>query len=382
MSRKLHTRKDIFIVLLQCMVYSENGNSFGNNMRTPESIMENETLQAAMEMARPQISVIGAGGAGSNIVSWIKNKGLIGGKLIAVNTDAAHLGISKADRRILIGPRLTQGRGCGGYPERGMQATKESIDEVAKEVHGSNIIFLCAGLGGGTGTGAIQVLAEELKRATGALIVGVVTLPFSVERHRYAMARDALLSLQRSCDTVVAIDNNRLTRIAGNLPLQQALGVANELVGQFIKGITETITTASLINIDFADLSAIMEGRGLAAIGVGTYDGADRIEQATKMALDSQLLDIKDMSKAQGALVHVTGGDDITLEEVTRAGELVTRTLPHDVRIVWGARVNPELRGKAHVMIVLTGVEGRFATLQLEAKPEPAKEKRKFLGVF
>jgi cell division protein FtsZ len=365
------------------MAYLENNNSFGNNIRTPESIMESETLRAAMEMAKPQISVIGAGGAGSNIVSWIKKKGLIGGKLIAINTDAAHLGISKADRRILIGPRLTQGRGCGGYPEKGMQATQESISEVAKEVQGSNIIFLCAGLGGGTGTGAIQVLADELKRATGALIVGVVTLPFAVERHRYAMAREALLNLQRSCDTVVAIDNNRLTRVAGNLPLQQALGVANELVGQFIKGITETITTASLINIDFADLSAIMEGKGLAAIGVGTFDGAERIEQATRMALDSQLLDVKDMSKAQGALVHVTGGDDITLEEVTRAGELVTRTLPHDVRIVWGAKVDPDLRGKAHVMIVLTGVEGKFATLQLEAKPQPAKEKRgKFLGVF
>ncbi len=361
----------------------ENSNYFGNNNKlTPESIMENETLRAAMEMARPQISVIGAGGAGSNIVSWIKNKGLIGGKLIAVNTDAAHLGISKADRRILIGPRLTQGRGCGGYPDRGMQATHESIAEVTKEVQGSNIIFLCAGLGGGTGTGAIQVLSDELKRATGALIVGVVTLPFAVERHRYAMAREALLNLQRSCDTVVAIDNNRLTRVAGNLPLQQALGVANELVGQFIKGITETITTASLINIDFADLSAIMEGKGLAAIGVGTYNGADRIEQATRMALDSQLLDIKDMSKAQGALVHVTGGNDVTLEEVTRAGELVTRSLPHDVRIVWGARVDPDMRGKAHVMIVLIGVEGKF-TAPLEAKPEPVKEKRgKFLGVF
>lgn len=345
--------------------------------------MEDETIRAAMEMAKPQVSVIGAGGAGSNIVSWIKTKGVAGGKLIAVNTDAAHLGISKADRRILIGPKLTQGRGCGGYPEKGMQATRESITEITKEVQGSNIIFLCAGLGGGTGTGAIQTLAEELKRSTSALVVAVVTLPFAVERYRYTMAKEALLNLQNIADTVVAIDNNRLTKVAGNLPLQQALGVANELVGEFIRGTIETITTASLINIDFADLTAIMEGRGLAAIGVGISDGMDRIEQATRMALDSQLLDIKDVSMAQGALVHVVGGDDITLEEVTRAGELVTRSLAKDVRIVWGARVDPTMKKKARVMIVLTGVESRFGQEFKTLEGAPLQETRKrFLGVF
>ncbi len=352
-----------------------------NNRITVDSVMEEETLRAAMDMAKPQVSVIGAGGAGSNIISWIKKKGVAGGKLIAVNTDAAHLGISKADRRILIGPKLTQGRGCGGYPEKGMQATRESISEITREVQGSNIIFLCAGLGGGTGTGAIQILSEELKRATGALVVAVVTLPFAVERYRYSMAKEALLNLQRTADTVVAIDNNRLTRVAGNLPLQQALGVANELVGEFIKGTIETITTASLINIDFADLTAIMEGRGLAAIGVGMSDGMDRIEQATRMALDSQLLDIKDMSMAHGALIHVVGGDDITLEEVTRAGELVTRSLAKEVRIVWGARVDSDIKGKARVMVVLTGVESKFGE---EPKPahEPVPEQKKRFGLF
>ncbi|TLY11970.1 MAG: cell division protein FtsZ, partial [Thaumarchaeota archaeon] len=256
-----------------------------------------------------------------------------------------------------------QGRGCGGYPEKGMSAARESLSEIEREVQGANIIFLCAGLGGGTGTGAMQILADELKRISGSLVIGVVTLPFAVERFRYDSAREALDNLQRSCDTLVTIDNNKLTRLAGSLPLQQALGVANELVGQFVKGITETITTASLINIDFADLTAIMEGRGLAAIGVGTAEGMDRIEAATRMALETQLLDIKDTSKATGVLVHVAGGEDITLEEVTRAGELVTRSLPQDVRIIWGARVDPSLRGKARVMIVLTGVETNFAGL-------------------
>ncbi|MGI0025044.1 MAG: cell division protein FtsZ [Nitrososphaera sp.] len=349
---------------------------------TPESIMEEETIRAVMEMAKPQICVIGAGGAGSNIVSWIKERGLSGGKLIAINTDAAHLGISKADRRILIGPKSSQGRGCGGYAEKGMEAARESLSEILREVQGANIIFICAGLGGGTGTGAIQILADDLKRQ-GALIIGVVTLPFAVERYRYDMAREALDNLERSCDTLVTIDNNKLTRLAGNLPLKEALGVANELVGQFVKGITETITTASLINIDYADLTAIMEGRGLAAIGVGTAEGMDRIEVATRMALETQLLDIKDTNMATGVLVHVSGGDDITLEEVTRAGELVTRSMPHEIRIVWGARVDPSMKGRARVMIVLTGVETNFtgmsraqeATVTAEEKP-----KRKWWG--
>lgn len=349
---------------------------------TPESIMEEETIRAVMEMAKPQICVIGAGGAGSNIVSWIKERGLSGGKLIAINTDAAHLGISKADRRILIGPKSSQGRGCGGYAEKGMEAARESLSEILREVQGANIIFICAGLGGGTGTGAIQILADDLKRQ-GALIIGVVTLPFAVERYRYDMAREALDNLERSCDTLVTIDNNKLTRLAGNLPLKEALGVANELVGQFVKGITETITTASLINIDYADLTAIMEGRGLAAIGVGSAEGMDRIEVATRMALETQLLDIKDTNTATGVLVHVSGGDDITLEEVTRAGELVTRSMPHEIRIVWGARVDPSMKGRARVMIVLTGVETNFsgmsraqeATVTAEEKP-----KRKWWG--
>ncbi|MFQ5940603.1 MAG: cell division protein FtsZ [Nitrososphaerales archaeon] len=348
----------------------------------PESLMEQETIRAAMELARPSIAVIGAGGAGSNIVSWIKERGITGGKLIAVNTDASHLSITKADRRILIGAKLCMGRGCGGYPDKGKQAIYESLHEIEREADGSNIIFLCAGLGGGTGTGGIQILAEELKKLTGALVVGVVTLPFAVERYRFEMAKEALDKLRASCDTVVAIDNNRLTKVAGNLPLQQALGVANELVGEFIRGIVETITTASLINIDFADLTAIMENRGLAAIGVGYRDGVDRIEKAVRVALEAQLLDIKDMSCAHGALVHVSGGDDITLEEVTRAGELVTRSLPHNVRIVWGAKVDRRLNGHARVMVVLTGIE---STLGEEPKQEvaiPKSEEPKRKGLF
>jgi len=327
--------------------------------------IEAEKIAAVMRMAKPNVTVIGVGGAGSNIVSWIKERGIAGGKLIAANTDAAHLSITKADRRILMGEKLTHGQGAGGYPQRGAAATRESIDDFQKETQNSNIIFLCAGLGGGTGTGAIEVLSKELARQ-GRLVIGVVTLPFSVERYRYENAKNALKVLRQYCDTVVAIDNTKLSKVAGDLPLQQALGVANELVGQFVKGITETITTASLINIDYADLRAICEHKGLAAIGVGEAKGSDRVEVAIRQAIEGQLLDIRDVTRSQGVLVHVTGGSDVTLEEVTKAGELVTKSLPPRVRIVWGARVDPSLEGRVKTMVMLTGVESTFLAQQQE----------------
>ncbi len=217
--------------------------------------------------------------------------------------------------------------GAGGYAERGAEAARESIEQIKKDTNGSNIIYVATGLGGGTGTGASWVIANAL-RPFGALMIGVVTLPFAVERFRFNNAKDGLQKLKGSCDTVVVIDNNRLAKVAGDLPLKEALGVANELVGEFVKGITETITTASLINIDFADLRAIMEKRGIAAIGVGEASGDSRVERAVQMALDAQLLDIKDATHAFGVLIHVSGGDDITLDEVTQAGEMVTRSLP------------------------------------------------------
>ena len=240
--------------------------------------MENEKIEAIMRASKPQVSVIGVGGAGCNIVSWVKEKrgGVTGAKLIAANTDATHLSIIKADRRILLGEKTTHGMGAGGYPQRGEEAARESIEQVKKDTAGSNIIYVATGLGGGTGTGASHVIASALK-PTGALMIGVVTLPFAVERFRYESAREGLQKLRAQCDTVVVIDNNRLAKVAGDLPLKEALGVANSLVGEFVKGITETITTASLINIDFADLRAIMEKRGIAAIGVGEASGEDRI---------------------------------------------------------------------------------------------------------
>ncbi|MBM4401566.1 MAG: cell division protein FtsZ, partial [Crenarchaeota archaeon] len=205
-------------------------------------------------------------------------------------------------------------------------------------------------------------------RGKGPLVVGVVTLPFAIERVRMETARKGIERLKKACDTVVTIDNNKLVRVAGNLPFQEALGVANELVGVFVKDITETITTASLINLDYMDLRAIMEKQGIAAIGAGWGQGDDRVEKAVKIALEGQLLDINDVTKAYGVLIHVSGGNDLTLEEVYRSGELVTRAVSPKSKIVWGARVNPEMSGDAHVFVCLTGVESAFLSQQQQKR--------------
>jgi len=329
--------------------------------------LDQEKIEEVARMARPLISVIGLGGAGCNVVSWVKQRGMVGGRLLALNTDANHLSICKADRRILIGEKTTHGLGCGGYPERGEAAMKESFEEISKEITGSHIVFLVAGLGGGTGTGASCALAETLEDK-GPLVVGVVTLPFAIERVRLDTARKGMHRLRKACDTVVTIDNNKLVRVAGDLPFQEALGVANELVGVFVKDITETIATASLINLDYMDLRAIMEKQGIAAIGAGWGQGEDRVEKAVKIALEGQLLDINDVTKAYGVLIHVSGGEDLTLEEVYRSGELVTRSISPKSKIVWGARINPEMHGNAHVFVCLTGVESAFLSQQAKRR--------------
>jgi len=336
--------------------------------RIPVETQE-EKIEKFARLAVPTVVAVGLGGAGCNVVSWVKERGITGGKLVAVNTDANHLKITRADKRILIGEKLTRGLGCGGYPEIGEKALRETVNEVINEVASANIIFLVAGLGGGTGTGAIIGLAEALRDKFSEsglphLVVGVVTLPFDVETARMSIAKKGLDRLKAACDTVVVIDNNRLVKVAGNLPFKEALGVANTTIGKFVKGITETITTASLINLDYADLRAIMSGAGLAPIGIGEGFGEGRVEQAVEKALNDRLLDIEDVTKARGLLIHVAGGDDLTLFEVNHAAEIMKRSLPPKAKIIWGARVDKELKGSVSVMAVVTGVESAFLKKQ------------------
>jgi len=326
---------------------------------------QEEKIERFARLAVPTVVAVGIGGAGCNVITWVKEKGIAGGKLVAVNTDANHLRMSRADKRILIGEKLTRGLGCGGYPDLGEKALYETSNVVINEIVNANIIFLVAGLGGGTGTGAIIGLAEALhNKFSGSgvphLVVGVVTLPFDVETARMAVAKRGLDRLKAACDTTVVVDNNRLVKVAGNLPFREALGVANTTIGKFVKGITETITTASLINLDYADLRAIMAGAGIASIGIGDGLGENRVEQSVEKALNDRLLDIEDVTKARGLLIHIAGGEDLTLYEVNHAAEIMKRSLPPKAKIIWGARVDKELQGAVSVMAVVTGVESAF----------------------
>src|SRR3990167_4688351 len=327
------------------------------------------------------IKVIGCGGGGSNMVSWLYKKGIRGAEIVACNTDKQHLEITEADKRFLIGKELTRGLGCGGFPDKGSKAAQENIQEIKDVLKGADMIFVCAGMGGGTGTGAAPVVAQVAKDA-GAIVIGTVTMPFKIERARIDKAEFGLQQLRQTSDTVIVIDNNRLVNIAGNLPVQQAFAVANELISTMIRGIVETIAVPSLVNLDYADVKAIMQDGGVAAIGVGVSDTTNRVEEAVKGALSNPLLEIS-YKGATGALIHVEGGPDMTLDEVNRIGELVTESLDQDANVIWGARVSDTMKGKVTVMTIITGVKSPWIMGKetKEAKKATAQRVSTELGI-
>ncbi|MEM2419708.1 MAG: cell division protein FtsZ [Candidatus Bathyarchaeia archaeon] len=302
--------------------------------------------------------VLGVGGAGNNTVTRLMEMGIVGAECIAINTDALHLNISKAHRKILIGEKLTKGLGVGGDPRLGRAAIEESRKRIEDLLAGADIVFITAGLGGGTGTGAAPVIAEIAKKK-GALTVGVVTTPFRIEKGRLEYAAFALTELRRQCDTVVVIDNNKLLQLAPHLPINEAFKLADQVLANMIKGIVETISAPSLINLDFADFKTVVKRGGLAVIGIGESDAPNRAEDAVRKALRNPLLDV-DYTGAKGALIHVCGDAHMTIEEANRVGEIVTEMMDEDSLVIWGARVNPELDGKIKVTLVLTGVSSPY----------------------
>ena len=320
----------------------------------------NSALQQAqnniedMKIGTANIKVIGCGGAGSNMVSWLHKKGIQGAEILAMNTDKQHLDITSADQKLLIGRELTRGLGAGGFPEKGMQAAKENLHELKALLKDSDMVFVCAGMGGGTGTGSAPVVAQIAKEV-GAIVIGTVTMPFDIERARCDKAEFGLQQLREVSDTVIVIDNNRLVQIAGNLPVQQAFAVANELVSTMIKGIVETIAIPSLVNLDYADVKAIMTNGGVAAIGIGSSDTENRTMEAVKGALSNPLLDIN-YEGATGAIIHVHGGPDLTLDEIQQIGETVTESMDDDANVIWGARISDDMKGRVTVMTIITGV--------------------------
>ncbi|MBN1157721.1 cell division protein FtsZ [Candidatus Woesearchaeota archaeon] len=327
-------------------------------------------------IGQANIKVVGVGGAGNNMVSWLYKKGIKGAEIIACNTDQQHLDISSADYKFLIGRNITRGLGCGGFPNKGTQAAQETSNEIKEVMKGSDMVFVCAGMGGGTGTGAAPYVAVAAKDS-GAIVIGTVTMPFNIERARIDKAEFGLQQLREACDTVIVIDNNRLVQIAGNLPVQQAFAVANELISTMIRGIVETISVPSLVNLDFADVKAIMRGGGVAAIGVGVSDTTNRVDEAVKGALANPLLSIS-YEGAEGALIHIEGGPEMTLDEVARIGELVTEKLDEDANVIWGARINEGMKGKLCVMTIITGVTSPWI-LGKNDKADIAKQKRRMI---
>jgi cell division protein FtsZ len=315
--------------------------------------VEEEIFQAH----QAKIIVLGSGGAGTNTVTQLHSMGINGAVTIAVNTDARHLSIGKADKKFLIGREVTKGLGAGGYPEVGMNAAMENKAELKELVSGIDLVFLTCGLGGGTGTGSLPVIAR-LAKEEGAIVIACVTLPFKLEGARMVKAEEGLAKLREVCDTVIVIENQKLLKFAGNLPLKKAFAVADELIATMIKGITETIMEPSLVNLDYADVRAVMKSGGVAAIGVGISDSQSRAEEAINKALSHPLLEV-DYQGATGALIQIIGGEDMTLEEINTIGERVCAELDPEAQVIWGARVVPNYDG-IQVISIVTGVKSPF----------------------
>ncbi len=311
-----------------------------------------------LKAGKANIKVIGVGGCGANMTTWLFNKGINGATIYAANTDALHLSVTKADEKILIGKELTRGLGAGGAPMRGREAAKEAIVDVKKAVSGADMVFVLSGMGGGTGTGASPVVAQ-LAKETGAVVIGVVTMPFESEKARIDKAEFGLQELREVTDTCIVLDNNRLVDIAGQLPIEQAFAVANELVSTMVKGIVETITLPSLINLDYADVSAIMKNGNMAVIGIGESDATDRVTEAVKQALTHPLLDV-DYAGATGALIHITCGPDLKLEEFDTIGRTVSENLSPESNVIIGARISKDFVGKVRVITIMTGVKSPY----------------------
>jgi cell division protein FtsZ len=307
-----------------------------------------------------KLAVVGLGGMGSNLVNRLYTNGIRSATTIAMNTDAKHLNMIRAHKRLLIGKELTGGLGVGGYPELGAKSAEASSKEILAAIEGYDMIFIAAGLGGGTGGGSAPIVAKYA-REQGSLVVAFVTYPFSLERSRKSKADWSLEQLTKNADTTIVIENDRLLSYAPNLQVEKAFELVDSVAANAVKGIADTITIPSLINLDFADVRSVLRDAGTATISIGHGNGQDRVEKAVKSTLSHPLLDV-DRNGAKSALVHVSGSESLTIEEATRVGEGVTSGLDPKANVIFGARLMPELGDQINVMSVITGVTPRFNT--------------------
>lgn len=347
-----------------------------------EHIRGERSVSTGRDMGQARIVVIGCGGAGNNTIKRLMTIGVQGAECIAINTDRQHLAVTTAHRKLLIGERITRGLGAGGNPHVGQAAAEDSIPQITELLRDADLVFITAGMGGGTGTGSAPVVAEIAKK-NDAIVVGVVTMPFELERTRIDKAKVGLARLQENADTVVVIDNQKLMELVPDLPLEEAFGVADEVLAGMVKGITETITMPSLINLDYADVRSIICNGGVALVGLGEATGQNRSETAIQNALNSPLLEV-DWNGATGALIHITGGPDMSLAEANNVGEMISRKMSVDANVIWGARVDPRLTGMLRVMLILTGVKSpQLLPRSKEERPvAPGRRKLGDLGVL
>lgn len=313
-----------------------------------------------------QIRVVGVGGGGSNAVNRMIEEGLQGVEFIAVNTDAQALMLSQAPKGLRIGDTVTRGLGAGGNPEEGHKAAEESQDEIREVLQGSDMVFITAGMGGGTGTGAAPVIARIAKEEVKALTIAVVTRPFTFEGAKRArVAAEGMEALKQVVDTLIVIPNDRLLEITEKrVSLTDAFRVADDVLRQGIQGITEVITVPGLINLDFADVRSIMIEGGAALMAVGRATGEKRAVEAVQQAISSRLLDIT-IDGARGILFNITGGPNLTLFEVNEAASIIRESAHPDVNMIFGAVIDESMGEEVSITVIATGFDG-------EEKPEPA----------
>lgn len=315
----------------------------------------------------PRIVVVGIGGGGCNTIHRLSTMKIRGAELYAVNTDRQHLEQKVSDdvSKVLIGGAVTKGKGAGGFPKVGLKAAEVSKNELAQVVEGADLVFVTAGMGGGTGTGAAPLIAE-LAKEQGAIVIAMVTYPFNLERARLGKADDGIQELSQAADTVVVIDNNRLRELLPNVPMLEAFRVADNVIARTVQGITETITQPSLINLDFSDIRSIMGDAGLSVIAVGESKSVDKVNEVVDDTLNNALLDVN-IRGATGALIHITGGTELTLGEANLIGEMLTEQIDPQATVVWGARLDPEFENHIRVICIFTGVDSPY----VKAKPKP-----------
>ena len=328
-----------------------------------------------------KIKVVGVGGGGCNAVNRMIDEGLQGVDFIAINTDAQALMLSKSPIRVRIGEKLTRGLGSGGQPEMGRKATEESAEELYSVLKGADMVFITAGMGGGTGTGGSPIIAQ-IAREVGALTIGVVTRPFSFEGTRRIQAAEAgITQLKEQADTLIVIPNDRLLQIVDKRQnLQQAFRLADDVLRQGVQGISELITVPGLINLDFADVRTIMSEGGAALMAVGTAKGEEAARVAAEQAISSQLLDIT-IDGAHGILFNVTGGSDLTLYDVNQAAAIIKETAHPDVNLIFGAVIDPQMKDTVRITVIATGFEKTGLprrivepTTSMSARPTPVEE--------